>query len=636
MKFILIVTIPAFTGFTLFKHFKTSLTLGECIFTGIPFGLALFTAASFLFNLLFGFFWYITIIVQLCFLILSLYLLKIKPASPFKVQKIDIYAFSIFIFSIVLFTFLASRLIIWKNGDLATGFVDAWGDLPLHISLVSSFTSDTHLVLRSTILAGEPLAYPFMSDFFSALLVQFSIPLEQSLEWPTILLNSLTLTLLFYLSYRLVKNKKAALLAPMLFILAGGLGFLWFLRDLYFAPQPLWEFLQHLPKRYTNLGEVNIYWVNPVLAHLLPQRSFLFGFPLGLTVIILWWNQFKMNRPKDGWLIGLIIGLLPLFHMHTFLTLVMVGTPLAIITFLKYSPFDKWRNYWLQVGSIALVVALPQIWYIVTSKASTNFFKLHLFWMAESENVIWFYLKNLGLFIPLLIMAFLLRKKLKLTRKAWLFYIPFLFLFINCNLFLFAPYVYDNNKIMIFWFLLSLPFISQLLVFLLESSNWWLKAVLFRTLMIGLIFSGTLNIIHELQSGGWVELTKEEIQLAREIRQRTNSQAIFLSAPIHNNLLTLAGRSVVMGYSGHVFSHGIDYTPYEKAIEDMYRGEEEARNLLLQYKVSYAVVGPHEREKFGENVKWFEDFFPVFLKSTHYKIYQINSAAEKSVYTTQK
>ncbi|MFQ5637674.1 MAG: hypothetical protein ACE5IR_06725 [bacterium] len=633
MKLIFLLLIPCTFGLAVTWRFKGIFYPGERILLGMTLGLTIFTALSFLVSILFVFHWVGVILVELLLAVAIAAFVKFNPPSSFtanlhgqkKSCKVDLYGLAVFASSTVLFAFLMKRLILWQDGGLSTGYLDAWGDLPLHVSLVASFVGDGKLLLKSTILAGEPLTYPFLSDFFSAILILFRIPLEYAIEWPAVLMNSMTLTLLFYLSHRLIRNRRAALLAPALFLLAGGLGFLWFLSDLYFAPKPIWELLQHLPRRYTNMNEVNIHWVNPTLAHLIPQRSFLFGFPIGLSVILLWWNHFGRKRPQQAWAPGILMGLLPLFHTHTFMTLAMTAFCFMVMSWLRKSDRRMHLRYWLTFGAVGGLLAAPQLFYLLSSKISLSAIRFHPGWMADSGNVIWFWLKNLGVFIPLLLLALAFRKRLGFRKRTLRFYVPFGLLFIAGNVFLFAPFAYDNNKILIYWFLLSLPFVARLLMALYSAKSWWLHACVFRVLLIALIFSGGLNLMHEIHSGGWPELTAEEVGLAQEIRKKTDRPALFLTAPIHNNLLTLSGRGVVVGYSGHVYSHGLDPASLEKTVEEMYSGGEGALEQLARLGVDYIVVGPHERQKFGDKPAWLEGRFPIFIKSENYVIYDMTT-----------
>ncbi len=641
LKFATLLLATTFCGCTLAFSFRTVLFLGERLLLGIVLGLVAFISLSFCGSLALGFETAILVgIFTLMLMVTGAAILAQRASAAFgsrrltpaigrahlRLSKTDAYAGAVFLTSLVLFIILMNRLVIWHDGALATGYLDAWGDLPYHTSLIMSFVNQSILNLNSTTVAGQPLVYPFMPDFFSAILIRFGIPLEYAMEWPAILLNSVTTTLLFYLSYRLTKNLQAALLVPVLFVFAGGLGFLWFFQDIFFATRPVWELLQDLPRRYTNMPEFKVNWINPTLAHLIPQRSFLFGFPIGLSVILFWWTAFKARRPKQGWVPGIFLGLLPLFHTHTLLTLTISGALFFLFSCLRKTARVRHLRYWLTMGGVALTLALPQILYILSSNVSTDVIRPHPGWMADAENLLWFWLKNLGGFIPLLLIALLIRKRLKIRKRAILFYLPFGAIFVVLNLFSFSAFAYDNNKMLIYWFLLSLPFVAQILVTLYRCHSWWLRAFTFRVLLISLTLSGALNLLHELQRGPWTELSAEEVQLAAQISARMSPEAVFLTAPVHNNLLALTGNSVVLGYPGHVFSHGLDYVPIEKAVRQIYAGTDSGRAELTRLDVDYIVVGPHERERFNGGSDRFAAEYETVLTSENYAIYDVQSA----------
>jgi len=70
---------------------------------------------------------------------------------------------------------------------------------------------------------------------------------------------------------------------------------------------------------------------------------------------------------------------------------------------------------------------------------------------------------------------------------------------------------------------------------------------------------------------------------------------MILHAPVHNTPLFLAGRRSLMGYPGHIWTHGIDSGPRESDIKKIYHGSPDARALLEKYRVDYVVVDPQER-----------------------------------------
>ncbi|MDZ7269158.1 MAG: hypothetical protein ONB48_17600 [candidate division KSB1 bacterium] len=647
LRFMAVLIVPLVLGLALSLRLRGAFFLGERLLLAMVFGLVAFTKATFLVALVLGVRSAVVLGVQTVMLLTAVLLLahrrkpatgrkRIAPALPAKrLSKVDRVGLAVFAGSLILFWILAARLILWQNGGLATGYLDAWGDLPLHLSMITVFLNAGPLPLRSSILAGEPLTYPFLADFFSAALMRLGMPLEQAVELPAAWLNSVMLTLLYYLGYRLVRHRGAAALAVGLLLLAGGLGFLWFLSDLFYAPKPIWEFLQHLPRRYTNISALNIHWVNPVLAHLLPQRSFLFGFPMGLAVILLWW-QAAGRRPQMAMAAGVLTGLLPLFHTHTFLTAMLLAAMFAGLAVLQ----RRWQHvkYWLQFTATALLIAAPALWFLLSSQVSRQIIRWHPGWMAEGENWLWFWLKNTSVFIPVLLAALLAARGLRVRRRALAFYLPFGLLFMVGNLFLFSVFAYDTNKVLIFWFLLSLPLVARVLMALWQAKSWWLHGFVFRTLLLALTLSGALNLAHEFQNNGWLELSAEEVQLAQQLRLRTKPEAVFLTAPIHNHLLTLAGRAVVLGYPGHVMSHGLPVSAAQQKVAALYRGDSTAESTLLSAGVDYIVCGPNEHHRYGEVCKRLDRRFPLVAQTENYRVYQVTpaGAAMSALFDAQK
>jgi uncharacterized membrane protein len=606
--------------------------LGERLLIGLTIGVVLITMISFVAGLVFGIgsfvIWPILALTTVCALVSFFHPMShrlppvVRTRSLFS--RVDGLAFMVFLFAISFFWVLAGRLIMWDGNRLATGIIDNWGDLPFHLGVTISFLNGGSFPPPDPTFSGHPLTYPFLSNFFSAMLMLTGIPLEHAFELPTILMNSVFITLLFYIAYRLVRNLLASVLTPLLFLLAGGLGFLWFFSDIYFGNEPVWNLLSHLPRRYTNLGELGIHWINPTLAHLLPQRSFLFGLPLAVSMVLLWWVE-KDKKNGNAWLPGILAGLLPLSHTHNFLAMMIVSACLAMISIVKRDGRKAALRYWTVFYAVTFAIAVPQLVYLLGSEIPTRgFLRFEVGWMAGSENIIWFWLKNTSMILPMLLAAFLFAKPLRLRRQAIIFYFPFGLLLIICNLFLFSPLAYDTNKVFLPALLFAMPFVALVLSALYRSRSWWLKGFVFRVFLVSLILSGSLNLIHELQGGGWQEYTREEVELARQIQGRTESGAIFLTAPIHNNLLMLAGRQVVLGYPGHVYSHGLDQAPAEEAVATIYSGQDTAEENIRRYNVDYIVVGPHERSKYGQSVEWLRNRFPQFARTQNYVIYRCN------------
>ncbi|RMF67532.1 MAG: hypothetical protein D6743_04750, partial [Calditrichaeota bacterium] len=189
--------VPCFWGYQTLARIRGPFYVGERLLLGMTLGLASYTALCLVGSLLFGVRTATFLLVLVLLATAGGYLLakgRLRQrgafAAPARTGMVDRWGLAVFLCSALLFWLLARRLILWQGGGLSTGYLDNWGDLPLHLSLITSFTSDTTLRLQSTILAGEPLTYPFMADFFSATTVVFGLPLEFAVEWPTVMFNS--------------------------------------------------------------------------------------------------------------------------------------------------------------------------------------------------------------------------------------------------------------------------------------------------------------------------------------------------------------------------------------------------------------------------------------------------------------
>ena len=119
---------------------------------------------------------------------------------------------------------------------------------------------------------------------------------------------------------------------------------------------------------------------------------------------------------------GLIAGTLPLVHAHSFIVVMVVGAVIALLQ-------RRWRD-WFLFFLFASVLALPQMWWSTHNSAvdAKTFFEWHFGWDRGTENTLWFWLKNTGIFIPLIALAILWRgKNYLVSRRLLIYYLPFRF-----------------------------------------------------------------------------------------------------------------------------------------------------------------------------------------------------------------
>jgi hypothetical protein len=306
---------------------------------------------------------------------------------------------------------------------------------------------------------------------------------------------------------------------------------------------------------------------------------------------------------------------------------------------------------WLCFFVVAVVLALPQIlWSTHNSAVKSQTFLAWQFgwdsdqeiafgskpvgtqpietvpplglWIKRTPYVAWFWLKNTGLFIPLLIIALLWKPKDYLVpRRLLLFYLPFTLCFLIPNVLKLAPWVWDNIKVLFYWWIASAPIVALLLARLWERSIW--NRVLAASLFVMLTLAGALDIFPLLTfQGEYQEFDGDGITFAETIKQTTEPSATILHAPIHNTPIYLTGRRSIMGYPGHVSSHGLDYGPRETEIKRIYGGAPDAAALLGKYGVDYVVVGPQEHAVVSPNLDFFSRY-PEVANIGEYHLYKV-------------
>src|SRR5882724_157913 len=582
----------------------------------------------------------------------------------------DRWAFIYFLFYAVVaivMWLVFSRAIFEKPSGIYTGVLNNYGDLPFHVSVITRFAFGQNFPPEDPTFAGARFTYPFMTDFVSAMFVRAGASLRDSMFIENYFVGVALVGVLHRFGQKLLRNRTAAILTPVLIILNGGLGWAMLFSDVNKTDGGVFQVLRHIPHSYTILPEVadGWRWGNAVTSLLVPQRGFLLGIPLAAIVLTQWWAASRSNaevrskkvkgkkeerREKRSGLAarpsgradstvgnsslftfsflllpsakrmlaaGVVAGLLPLVHAHSFIVVMGVGACLALIN------WARWRE-WLAFFVVASLIAVPQLlWSTHGSAVSTRaFIGWEFGWGHGDENFFWFWFKNTGLFIPLLIAALLWKREDYLvSRRLLFFYLPFTLCFIIPNLVKVAPWIWDNIKVIFYWWIASAPIVALLLARLWEGNTW--IRVLAGGLFVVLTFAGALDVFALVTSQGeYQEFDRDGVAFAEMIKQQTPPRAMILHAPIHNTPVFLTGRRSLMGYPGHIWTHGIDFGPRETDIKKIYSGSPEAANLLSKYGVDYVVIDPQEHSVMPVNTEYFSRY-PEVVKIGEYHLYKI-------------
>lgn len=675
---LIVLLLIAFSGFALTYLFAEDEPFLWRLSAGNIIGAAIFGLVGFIIASLFGLY-PATVLIALLISILPLALFSKKEIkkkfrldwgkAKGKMQGANfkkILRFGYYLFFFVLFWFFFERVMFETSRGIFTGGSQNLGDLPFHLGAIFGFSEGQNFPPQNPSFAGARFSYPFIADFLSATLVKIGVDVKNAMFALNVSWAFSLLVILERFVFKFTNNRLAGKIAPVLLFFSGGLGFLWFAKDYWYGAHGFVDFARDLPRDYT-ISEAGFRWGNSLTTLFMTQRSLLFGMPLMLVVLQKIWALFVSDaetgrhgdtgkkiaaspRPDvpSSFLVGLLAGMLPLIHAHSLMVLFIVTV------FLFAFSFEKWRM-WIAFGIGVAVVAVPELLFAMQGSATKTgeFIDWHFGWDARGVNIFWFWIKNTGAFIPILLFGIYLTLRRKgaeeeeekgrrgdkekagqsqiTNRKSqMLFYIPFLFCFFVSNAMKLAPWEWDNIKVLIYWFVGSLPFAALALAWIYNRGK--IFRVVAVCLLVGLTAAGAIDVWRVVSKQiNYDVFSPDAIKIAEQIKRKTEPNALILDAPTYNTAVVLSGRRSLMRYPGHLSSHGIEYQPREEDLKRIYQGSATADILLKKYDIGYVLLSPELRAYANDAGNGFElkeeyfQKFPVIGESGEYKLYKVKN-----------
>jgi hypothetical protein len=516
-----------------------------------------------------------------------------------------------------------SQAYVYKADGLWAGYVNIWGDWAAHLSFAGSFAYGHNFPPQFPIDPGNHLGYPFMIDFLAANLVPFGSHLTSALVLTSGLLGLALPAVLYLAAQRFAGGRAAATIAVFVFLLSGGLGFIYLVGDIQHGGLGT---LLHLPREYTLNRDLNYQWLNPVLAYIVPQRSTLFGFSLALIVLLLLWIAI---HERLGWrtflFAGVVAGAMPVFHVHAY------GTVVALSIF--WAVFNR-RREWLAFFIPALAIGLPLVvWMLPPANnsqcgtgPSLGGYCIELGWLTGGDFWPWFWIKNTSVFIPLLIAAQFLRRWFPTGFGKW--FAPMWLWFLVPNVIVLQPWDWDNTKFFIFWALLGSVMAGGLLAGLFKRGP---GAALFASvLLVALMLSGALDLARASDPtvSSYQFTDAKGLQVADWVRQNTSPDAIFAVADEHNNpIATLSGRRILVGYPGWLWTYGVaDFIQKGADQRLILEGAPTTTDLVDKYGISYVLIGPQElADPRNANIVYWAQYGTRVYTNGEYSVYKVSA-----------
>jgi len=605
----------------------------ETILIGILWGMILSCAIPFLFGLILPF--YIGIILLGVFCLITIIirgywirsdwkeiLHKIKNYIKKEKKSLIILLVTFFIIAIP-YLLLASRILFEdQNGWYATGIRSAYGDVAFHLMYILSFAFGENFPPQNPDFAGTLSNYPFLPYILNASLLKLGANLINGFMVPVYILSIVIVALLIFVPWQITRKIKVSILVPIIFFFSGGLGFLWFFKanglNLLLWGNKIGSVVINEP---TNIPEFGINFMNVILASLLPQKGILFGLPIFLAVILLWFKPTNRSIIASAFLVAP----LPLLHVQTFIALFIVLPFFLLIQTIRKS-FSYSSNSWIWFFMIVFTITLPAIIFFRPNinDSTVKFIHFTYGWMMKGNGFFEYWIKNLGIFLPLLIVA-LFSKKTPTYLKIW--YLPFVTIFFVANFIIFSPWGWDNHKFFHLWFLISSFLVAFFIVNLLENRKLIIKIIAL-ICMVFLLLSGGIEAIRmgifsikQYKVAGYYLFSPAAQELAEFLKTNTPQKSIFLASTSHLSPVVLSGRERTLGFIGWLWAHGINYQERLNDEKLIYQGGDQAKLLLKKWGITHILIGDEELNEFSVNLPFFEENYEKIYDKNNYKVF---------------
>jgi hypothetical protein len=521
-------------------------------------------------------------------------LLQRRPFfTPF--EKVQI---SGIICSLVFLAFAARvflQLIWTEDGTIKVLSPNNLGDICLHLTHINFLASDPHFWPQNPIYAFDKLRYPVGIDLFNAELKLVGVEPRSGMIVIALLCSVLTLRSLFLFGGPFIVAA---------FLFNGGLAGFQFLNG--------WQ-LQDF--------QAKLAWASIPLALFVTQRGLLYAIPAGLLLLTHWRSLFS-DRPEavrlPTWAEWLLYATMPIFHLHTFIFLSF----LLLWWFLFGNP--NWR---LHLGRLVAMSVVPASFlvYCVTGFGKTNALAWQPGWMKPpDEPAWWFWFNNFGFVLPLSVAVFVYlciperndvyQRKSPLRRQ----FFPAAVAFVACGLIRFAPWAWDNTKLFFWAYILLMYCIWEAFL-----RRW--HPLIRIPFFVALFFSGFISLAGGLvpdQENGYSIGDQAEWDGVRDQLRTFSPAAVFATYPTYGHPVMVTGHRVVLGYEGHLWSHGLNYRSYLQLLQRAMLGEPGWEDAFYQLHADYLFWGTLEEENYPDTTRAWEHL-PVVSESPWGRIYDL-------------
>ena len=454
--------------------------------------------------------------------------------------------------------------------------------------------------------SGIANVYPFIPDFFSAILVYSGLGLVDSFYLMNFLLYFSLTAIGSYLFFRLSKNQWVPSLAMIIFLFCGQ-GVSLILMGVLNIPLYGHPFASTYTEMHTDFLYLITYplfnYDQPLLNIFAPQHEYLLGFPLALSILSIGYLAFageSKRKPNASILfLGFLVGLMPLIHPPSFAFLLVFG--FVMLVYLVFAKKGKERMLKLkrlaELGIVAMVVSLPELLFIhsqhlanpIISESITN-----PVWYSAGDGILSLIIVHAGFWLEVFgpVVAIGFAGMLLLNKRQLLLFVPPLILFAIINFLWFPPGFGDSNKYTLY-LLFFLGFACAVLLQRLFNSKRRLFKAIALILLLSIILNGFAEEYFDF-AAVYPVANNLALNASSWLLSNTNSSSLFVTncyLGTFDYLPTIAARRTLLDIKTYTQPLGIyNYNMTRVSADINGFMQNPSCSFAKKYNVSYLVI----------------------------------------------
>jgi hypothetical protein len=472
-------------------------------------------------------------------------------------------------------------------------------DFGAHISFIRSFSLGNNFPSEVPFFANSGLQYHFLFDFSTAILEFLGVRIDNAYNFLSALAFTCIISMLYLWGRLIGDSRKVGILTCILFLLQSSLAFVPFFEQHGLSLSVIKQNNIYVGNFPFEKGLIAGFWnMNTYLN----QRQLIFGLASMLFFTNLFFSKnILLNRQYVQIILGLLISLLPLWHVSTFISLIMV----LFVTLL----FDKKRRkQLLPIFITAGLASLP--WLFMISHNSHNSIILQPGFLIDfiHQPLRWFIFwgVNLGVSIITIVLGLIYAPS---EKKKYAFFLIPLFLLPNI-IHISGRHPFDDHKFFNLWIAFMNCYSAFFLVLLYKKS---VKGkIISGCLLILLVASGIINtfVIKNDVYTSIQDYPKNKF-LTWSIKNIPSDKVMLTNGEIYDPL-SLIGKKLYLGRIQYINVYGgnVDKRLLVKQTIYTIHDKKKIKKLLKDNSISFLVIYKEQfaKNSLSTNPKFFKKF----------------------------